>query len=185
MTAAPSAGLQELLDREAIRDCIYRCCRGVDRVDEDALRSAYWPDAVCRHSGHQGSGAEFVDWVLPHLKAGGRTHHLIGNILIEQRGDAAAVESYFRTIVGGRDAAGAPQETLLAGRYVDRFERRGGDWRIAARTVVYDWIRQAALPHEMDASAFGRRLPVGARKPEDPLYGLLARPPFAPTGRHA
>jgi hypothetical protein len=25
-------------------------------------------------------------------------------------------------------------------RYVDRFERRAGEWKISARTVVTDWI---------------------------------------------
>lgn len=170
--------MQALLDRESIRDCVYRCCRGIDRADEDALRSAYWPDAVCRHGGHRGSGAEFVDWVLPRLKAGGRSNHLIGNILIELQGDSAAVESYFRTIVGSRDAHGALQETLLAGRYADRFERRDGQWRISERTVVYDWIRQTTLDHEMDDDAFGARLPTGAHEPHDPLYALLAHPTF-------
>lgn len=172
--------LQELLDREAIRDCIYRCCRGIDRIDEMALRSAYWPDAVCRHGAQRSTGAEFVDAALVALRAGGRTSHMIGNILIELRAETAAVESYFRTILGGRDAQGMPQETLLAGRYVDRFERRDAEWRIAARTVVYDWIRQATLPTEIDSDVFGSRQPSGARKPADPLYELLSRPPFAP-----
>ena len=170
--------VQALLDRESIRDCIYRCCRGIDRVDEAALRSAYWPDAVCRHASHEGSGAEFVDWVLPRLQAGGRSSHLIGNILIELHGPSAAVESYFRTIVGARGDDGTPVETLMAGRYVDRFERRTGEWRIAQRTVVYDWIRQARLDREMDDDAFGARRPTGTRHPHDPLYALLAHPSF-------
>ena len=33
------ADLHALLDREAIRDCLYRYCRGIDRADEAALRS--------------------------------------------------------------------------------------------------------------------------------------------------
>ncbi|MDX0110591.1 nuclear transport factor 2 family protein, partial [Sinorhizobium meliloti] len=28
------ANISELLDREAIRDCLYRYCRGIDRGDE-------------------------------------------------------------------------------------------------------------------------------------------------------
>ena len=181
MNRMANTSLQELLDREAIRDCIYRCCRGIDRIDETALRSAYWPDAVCRHGDQRSTGAEFVDAALMALRAGGRTSHMIGNVLIELRTKTAAVESYFRTILGGRDAEGMPQETLLAGRYVDRFECRDTEWRIAARTVVYDWIRQAALLTEMDAEVFGSRQPSGARKPADPLYSLLSRPPFAPA----
>ena len=41
--------LAELADREAIRDCLHRYCRGVDRCDEDMLRSAYWEDAHDDH----------------------------------------------------------------------------------------------------------------------------------------
>jgi len=28
---------------------------------------------------------------------------------------------------------------VIAGRYVDRFENRDGEWRIARRTGLYDW----------------------------------------------
>jgi hypothetical protein len=179
MNPSDNAQLQQLLDREAIRDCIYRYCRGIDRVDEAALRSAYWPDAIGRHGAHQGSGTAFVDWALEGRKAGGRAIHMIGNILIDLRGDVAAVESYFRTTLGGRDAQDKPQETLLAGRYVDRFERRNGEWRVAARTVVYDWVRHTPLPADMVPEVFGSRQPTGARKPDDALYDLLGQAPFA------
>jgi ketosteroid isomerase-like protein len=178
MTAPDLSALQQLLDREAIRDCIYRYCRGVDRGDEAALRSAYWPDATGRHGAYQGSGAAFVDWVLGNLASAGRSVHMIGNILIDLRGDVAAVESYFRTTLATRDAQDKPQETLLAGRYVDRFERREGQWRVADRTVVYDWLRQTPLASEISPESFGPRQPTGARKPDDPLYALLGQAPF-------
>ncbi len=42
-------GLTEFLDREAIRDCIFRHCRSIDRADGEALCSAYWPDRTDRH----------------------------------------------------------------------------------------------------------------------------------------
>jgi hypothetical protein len=35
-----------LADREAIRDCLFRYARAIGRLDEDLLRSAYWPVAV-------------------------------------------------------------------------------------------------------------------------------------------
>ena len=47
--AIDEAKLTELLDREAIRACIYRYCRGVDRADEATLRGTYWPDATDQH----------------------------------------------------------------------------------------------------------------------------------------
>ena len=43
--------------------------------------------------------------------------------------------------------AAAPRRAAIVdfggGRYVDRFERRAGDWRIAARVVVMDWVCDA------------------------------------------
>src|SRR5579862_3908887 len=45
----------ELADREAIRDCLYRYCRGVDRCDMELLRSAYWPGAMDTHTGFKGT----------------------------------------------------------------------------------------------------------------------------------
>jgi ketosteroid isomerase-like protein len=174
------AVVQELKDREAIRDCLYRFCRGIDRIDEAALRSGYWPDGTGRHGAYVGGGTAFVDQTLENLRrAGARTNHMLGNILIELRGDTAAVESYFRTTLGGVGADGRPQETLLSGRYVDRFERRQGEWRVAHRTVVYDWVHRSPLPPELVADMFGTRQPTGARKPDDPLYELLSQPPFA------
>ena len=170
---SPSS-LQDLLDREAIRECLYRYCRGIDRVDEAALRSAYWDDATDCHGAWHGSAAGFIEQALRNLRAGGRRVHQIGNIAIELHGGSAAVESSFLALQAA--AATPAQETFLCGRYLDRFECRAGEWRIAARTVVYDWIEQRARPElaSADAALFGARQPVGGAAPADPLYALLA-----------
>ena len=39
-TETSTDAIGQLLDREAIRECIFRYCRGIDRQDEQALRSA-------------------------------------------------------------------------------------------------------------------------------------------------
>lgn len=179
MTEHDLALLKSLADREAIRDCLYRYCRGIDRLDEVALRSAYWPDGTDRHGPYQGSAAGFIEWALEKLKTSGRMIHRISNILIDVQGDVALVESYFEAIQGERNSQGEPIETLLCGRYLDRFERRGDEWRIAARTVVYDWMRQTPLPHEMTTEVFGVRQPTGAHLPTDPLYPFLNPRPSA------
>lgn len=171
---AQAQTLQDLLDREAIRDCLYRYCRGIDRVDEACLRSVYWPDATDRHGPYQGTASGFIDWALDKLKDAPRGVHLLSNILIDLRGEVAGVESYFHALQGDRDAQGQPRESLLIGRYVDRFEKRGGQWRIAQRTVVYDWIRQQPMSGESDEARFGVRQPNGARQPSDALYAMLA-----------
>lgn len=170
---APAQPLQELLDREAIRDCLYRYCRGIDRCDEAALRSAYWEDATDCHGAWNGSAAGFIDQALSRLRAGGCRVHQIGNVLIELHGDSAAVESRFFAL---QTTAERPTlETFLCGRYVDRVERRRGEWRVAARTVVYDWVEERGRPElaQDDAALFCPRQPVGAAAPQDPVYALL------------
>ena len=56
-------------DREAIRDCLYRYSRGVDRCDEDMLRSVYWEDAIDDHCLFTGQREELIAWVMPLLRS--------------------------------------------------------------------------------------------------------------------
>lgn len=166
--------LQALLDKDAIRDCLYRYARGIDRADEALLRSAYWPDAHDCHGAYRGSVDGFITQALPRLRAGGRGVHQISNVLIELHADLAAVESCFLAL---QTTAAAPAlATFLCGRYLDRFERRGSEWRIADRTVVYDWIEERTRPElaQDNAKLFGRRQPTGARVPHDPLDAFMA-----------
>ena len=175
MEASLQVGLRALLDKEAIRECLYRYCRGIDRADEALLRSAYWPDAHDSHGAYVGSASGFIEHAIPRLRAGGRGVHQVNNILIELHGDAAAVESSFLAL---QTSAAAPTlRTLLCGRDLDHFERRQGEWRIASRTVVYDWIeeRTRAELAQQDAALFAARQPTGQRSPADPIYAFLER----------
>ena len=168
--------LQELLDREAIRDCIYRYCRGIDRADEASLRSSYWPDAHDSHGAYVGPAEGFIQMALGVFRTNPRNIHQVTNILIEFQGAGqAAVESYFTALQRGPDREGVVRQVLLCGRFCDRFEKRGDEWRVAERTVVYDWVEEQAPPAMAEADRFGARQPIGGQKPDDPIYALLAR----------
>src|SRR5437870_7614815 len=56
--------LQELLDRQAIADCVYRYARGLDRHDEEIYASAYHDDAIDHHGDFLGRRDKFVPWGL-------------------------------------------------------------------------------------------------------------------------
>ena len=45
----------ELLDREAIRDCLHRYSRGIDRRDFDLLKTVFWQDAIDEHGAYNPS----------------------------------------------------------------------------------------------------------------------------------
>ncbi len=66
--------------------------------------------------------------------------HYVTNVLIDLDGDTADVESYCLCYLRQAPAvAGGPQSrATVKCRYVDRFERRDGQWRIADRIVVFD-----------------------------------------------
>lgn len=162
--------LDELMAREAIRDCLFRYCRGIDRVDEAALTSAYWPDGTDHHGPYQGSTEGFIKWamkVLPHVE---RCIHQIHNILIEFREDSAAVESYFSAYQRQPNTKGEMEQIDMKGRYLDWFVKRGEEWRILNRTVVFDWVENMPLPRGTEAQRFGDKTPIGRRFPEDPVY---------------
>lgn len=163
----------ELLDREAIRDCLYRYCRGIDRADEAALRSAYWPDAHDNHGAYRGSAEGFIRFALGVFKTGPRNIHQITNVLVEFIKPAqAAVESYFTALQRGPDKDGEMRQMLLSGRYCDLFQKRAGEWRIADRTVVYDWLEEQVPAAVLETERFGLRQPIGAPYPNDPVYAI-------------
>src|SRR6185436_3344187 len=137
--------IQELFDREAIRDCLMRYCRGADRCDELLLRSAYWPEATDAHAMPERepiNAYAFIKKILPKLQAMDQTMHMLGNIFIRIDGSEAKVESYFQAYHRVRNDADTPQDVVTAGRYLDRMLKRNDEWRILERVVVIDWFRE-------------------------------------------
>jgi hypothetical protein len=172
MTTSVTQIIAELADREAIRECLYRYARGVDRLDADMLRSAYWPDAVDTHLGFKGNAEEFIAWAFPIMRGMDQTLHMIGNVLITLHGTRADAESYFygyhRVLLEGQKV-----DVVGSGRYLDRFERRGDEWRIAERLVMTDWFRQYPDSADWNAGLLGQRIDIGKRCPDDPSYTML------------
>ena len=156
---------RELADKQACTELVYRLARAIDRCDETLLRSLFHPDATDDHGVFHGTAADFATWVMPVLHGMKRTQHLIGNVLIEVDGDAARGESYFNAHHAIAQPDGSDAHMIAAGRYLDRFERRAGDWKFAHRQAVYDW--NATTPStdswkrgEQPGWSFGERSPT-------------------------
>jgi ketosteroid isomerase-like protein len=141
------ARLKLIEDRQAIHDAIVRYCRGVDRSDPDMVAAAFHDDAMDNHFGVVLPFREAIGTLKAARTDGGSpkskttSMHNLGNILIEVDGDIARCESYVTVVVRIPREGGTAVDWTHAGRYVDRFERRDGEWRIAYRTVVYDLER--------------------------------------------
>jgi len=161
--------LQELLDREEIRQVMYSYARGVDRCDPGLIADAYHEDAWDDHGNFRGGRDLVVDTIVGRGAAARASMHHLGNVLIELVGDVAHVETYFMACQE-LDLDGRVHTRMRAGRYLDRFERRDGRWRIAHRTVVDDWSRLdevvATAPSVTDECRHC------TRDRTDPSYGL-------------
>ena len=162
--------VRELIDKQACTELVYRLARAIDRCDENLLRSLFHPDATDDHGMFRGSAKDFVDWVLPVLRSMKRTQHLIGNVLIVVDGDMARGESYFVAHHVLTTKNEPDRFSVAAGRYLDRFERRAGEWRFSHRQAVYDWSEQGPSSDTWDRSGSGWLF--GARAPNDPSYAV-------------
>jgi hypothetical protein len=158
------SAIAALLDRQAIWECMLRYARGIDRLDEGLIRSAYWEDAHDSHGQLNGSLDQFLAGWLPRQANRDVAHHFLGNHLVELHGDTADAETYFTSAA---KTTGAQVLELVGGRYVDQFEKRSGEWRILTRLVVLDFQCTG------DASGMAARLAAahrGTRGPADPSY---------------
>lgn len=150
-------------DKSELLDLLHRYCRAIDRRDLGLLRSVYHPDATDNHGGYfNGSVDDFIAAVPGHLEPFAITTHMIGNALFAIDGDMAEGESYLIANHVTRDDP--PRRLVAAARYLDRFERRGGEWRIAARVCVLDWDNAGGMDPGATLGLPGR---------EDASYAVL------------
>jgi predicted nuclease with RNAse H fold len=166
--------LQALLDRQAIADVVARYVRGVDRLDRDLVRSCYHPDATDEHGSFSGGVDAYVDWAFGLLRRYDTTMHLLGPTLVELAGDVALAETYgvaHHRAAPDDDGAFDAKRNLVTGfRYVDRFERRDGTWRIAKRIATTEWSRVDDLAGWWSVPD---HLRGGRRDGQDPVYWLV------------
>jgi SnoaL-like domain len=127
-----------LLDRQAILDCIARHARGHDRHDVELLANAYHQDGVDEHGHAINAGPKYAQWANGVHAAGSRLHlHNITTHLCDIEGDVAHCESYVLVGLLNNDEKSA---RLINGRYIDRLERRDGEWKIALRRCTVDLL---------------------------------------------
>jgi hypothetical protein len=172
-----------LEDREAIRDVIAAYAHAVDRRRWDMMAQVFHVDAIFGFGPIEGDWRGFVEQARGIIDPCTATQHQLGQTLIAFSGDNAAdCETYMTAMhivpVGypRPEVFPARAETyaaIIAGRYVDRFEKRDGEWRIARRQGLYDWREYRAIG-EADLAG----MPEGAcgyHDDRDPSTSVVAR----------
>ena len=146
--------LQQLSDLQAIREAALRYCRGVDRLDAALMKSAYWPEATDDHGAFKGNAMEFVEHcMVSHLRWRSTSHNIQNHSIdLAPEGRSARGEIYNVTYLFQADA-----DVLDTwwGRYLDRYEKRGEEWRIIERCCVHEGTHSTLLtPMEIAATDF-------------------------------
>ena len=93
--AALKATVQEIKDRQDIRDCIVRESRARDRQDIAAIEACWWGDGIDEHGAVITGAAEYA-------------------------------------------AKANMGHKIAMGRYLDRLERRNGEWRMLVRKCTIE-----------------------------------------------
>jgi len=134
---------QPLLERlEAEAACLrllHAYGRAVDWQDETGLTELFWPDAQVDLGFFKGTGPEAVAFLMANAAASERRFHATSNAVLDIAGDQAQADSCCITHAVGADEQGLHGWQIFFGRYLDRLERRNGEWRFAERRFVLNF----------------------------------------------
>ncbi|MGI9328102.1 MAG: nuclear transport factor 2 family protein [Pseudomonadales bacterium] len=173
MNTVSDLELREAIDKQAIREVCMLYCRAVDRLDEAVLPRVFHDDATVAYGTYDGPTSGFIANTFAHLKTMERTFHCLGNQLIVLDGDHATGEVYVYAYICTKEDSGELVDTLLVGRYLDRYERRAGIWKIAHRAFVMDWNQNQPNASEWEKGMYAELRTRGCRGSDDPLYSFL------------
>lgn len=146
--------LQRIEDLEAEREIRFKIAsypRACDRLDIELAATLFAPDSYVDYGTnpitgqviYKGTGAGLMEWlhgVDSGLYARGSDFvHIACQMFIEVTGSVAASETYGYAIVMSPGQNGSPNTASIDyARYLDRWERRNGDWLIVRRVVTSD-----------------------------------------------
>lgn len=167
-----AAAVEAVIAKQQIADLTMAYCRGVDRADEALLKSVFHEESTIVSGAFNGSGQMFAAEICRIVRAVfDQTFHSIANQWIEVTGDGAIGETYVIAVATMTEEDGSKAEILTGGRYIDRFARRDGVWRIAERTFVMDWNVRQPSSRVLGDGPYAQ-LPGGCFGSDDPVYRL-------------
>ena len=138
MPEGPAAVLQELLDREKVREVVHRYCWAVDRGTlQEVMALFHDPCDLVLVPGKKYVGKAAVQkWYDVYMQNRMEVlRHLIHNQVITIDGDVASSKSYFDAV---GDLKG--ESIVVAGFYEDKLRRMGGDWKFTEKVIRLDFL---------------------------------------------
>lgn len=130
--------IDRLADEAQIRALSATYARGLDRHDQDLVRSVFTDEATTHYGAFRGGPDDMAAMAMKALSAYQATQHILGQINLTVDGDDATGEVYFQAF---HQHATEGFDRFICGRYVDRYHRTQDGWRMTHRTEVVDWTR--------------------------------------------
>jgi hypothetical protein len=135
--------IQLLMDERDIRNVIDRLSRAASRADLELYKTCFHDDAVIRNGPtFDGKVSDFFEkFADTAWQVGEVAQYYMTNVLIDLDGDSAHAETQaFSPKTLHQRADNGDRVILMAGfRYLHRFARRNGEWRISVAWFVTDW----------------------------------------------
>jgi 3-phenylpropionate/cinnamic acid dioxygenase small subunit len=131
-------------DVQGIKNLVYSYAELLDTGDIEGLGRLFTAATLRRQgTSEELEGAQAVQRLIEdsvHLYDGiPATKHLITNLIVEVDHDrrSATARSYYTAFQARPEL---PLQPIIAGRWHDRFEREGDDWRFADRLIYTDLV---------------------------------------------
>lgn len=166
--------LDKLLSIEAIRNLVSQYCHAADRGDIELMYSLYEEDAIDEHGYNTtGTAKEFIEGIEPLQQHIDGLQHNVTNHVIHVNGDQAEGQVYvvayhrFETETG-------PAILMTGGRYLDKYSRKNGIWKIAHRRCISDWNHQFPIDMNAEQKDYTEgKISQGKIGAEDPAYDFF------------
>ncbi len=173
--AVPSADRADAIDRAVSKQALHEIntayCRAADRADDGLMRGLWHEGAKVSSGEYSGGFGGFCDYWAGVRDRFERIAHLIGNDYYEIAGDRAVGETQVARIEVLPRKTGTV-DRMIGGRFLDRFERRDGVWKLSGRAFVLDWNVNRPTTALWDSGVFASLTLRGGRAPDDPVYAL-------------
>jgi hypothetical protein len=177
--------LQRLIDKDEIATALQRWSNALGRCDWDRVRELFHDDAIDTHGTFDGEIDAFVAWQKQHHDGIEQSVHFLSPVDVEfADADTALVQTYVTVyqrfgvnarqprldVLGpDREHHAKPMQGIMVGRYIDRFERRDGAWKVASRLVAFEWLRVDDAPWDIP---FQAHWTAAKRDRSDPIYEI-------------
>jgi hypothetical protein len=145
--------VQELIERKAVEDVLYRYASSIDQRDYATLRSVFVDDAVTQYgeAPEMHGGDTVVKWVEEMCVGQSFQHHLINVYHVDLDLDAGEARSLTYHTSHQIRSAEPDKVILIVGRYRDVLRRVEGRWKIAEKRMEVGWIEEREYPQAVAA----------------------------------